>query len=128
LEGVIEVRRMLLVLLAMVVTALSSATPSIGFGASDISWSDIQRSLATTTERARQDVSEDFTAVQRQAVESLERMGWTESEASTIVAGQERGGPTATAVGRAAGRDYAAYGASGGGMAARSDVGPRGLN
>lgn len=55
-------------------------------------WRSIRTALTTQTEKARQEVSEDFTAMQRAAVGSLTSMGFSPSDARKLVRNIEAGG------------------------------------
>lgn len=66
--------------------AIVNATVLTG---STTEWKGIRTALATQTERAREDVSSDFTAIERQAVGSLTAMGFSASEARQLVRGAE---------------------------------------
>lgn len=68
-------------------------------------WSAIKAALTTQTEQAREQVSSDFTAIQRSAVSELQAMGFTTPEARSLVAEIEKSGsvPSAPKSPRAAG-------------------------
>lgn len=63
-------------------------------------WRGIRDAMTGATEQARQKTSDDFTAIQQQAVGSLRAMGFTPAQARSLVAGLEKGG----AEGRSANR------------------------
>lgn len=54
-------------------------------------WGQISSAMADPVERARQRVTEDFTAIQQKAVGSLRSMGYSASDARSIVSGLEKG-------------------------------------
>ena len=53
-------------------------------------WRNIRNALTTQSERARQEVEEDFTHIQQKMVRELKGMGYTGKEATSIVAATER--------------------------------------
>jgi hypothetical protein len=55
-------------------------------------WKNIRLALSTQTEKAREETSSDFTAIQQQAIGSLDAMGFSASEARRLVQGLEQGG------------------------------------
>lgn len=62
-------------------------------------WRDIRRALTSQTERARQEVADHFTAIQRQAVGSLTAMGFSAADARRLVRDMESGGRRGAAAG-----------------------------
>lgn len=52
-------------------------------------WQQISAALSTQTEKAREEVSNNFTAIQQQALGSLVAMGFTHSQALQLVRGSE---------------------------------------
>jgi hypothetical protein len=52
-------------------------------------WGNIEQAMSNPVERAKQQVSADFTAIQKQAVNSLRAMGYSPSMAKRIVGGLE---------------------------------------
>jgi hypothetical protein len=62
-------------------------------------WQAIASAMTTPAERARQDVSSSFTAIQQQAVGALTAMGYSASEARSLVRGVESGAYSASQVG-----------------------------
>jgi hypothetical protein len=59
-------------------------------------WNQISQALQDPVEKAREAVTKGFTAMQKEAVGSLQAMGFTHSEAAAIVRGQEKGGKALT--------------------------------
>jgi hypothetical protein len=55
-------------------------------------WRSIQQALTAPAERARQEVTAAFTAIQQKAIGSLNAMGFSQSEARALVRGMEAGG------------------------------------
>ncbi len=55
-------------------------------------WSAIGKAMSDPAERARQEVSAAFTSMQQQAVGSLQAMGYSKSEATSLVRDLEKGG------------------------------------
>ena len=62
-------------------------------------WKRIKSALVTSTEKAKQDVTEGFTAMQRSAVNSLVTMGYTQAEAKKLVSGSDGSGGGAPTTG-----------------------------
>jgi hypothetical protein len=54
-------------------------------------WAQIAGALSTQTEKARQEVTKNFTAIQQEAVGSLQAMGFTGAQARQLIAGLEKG-------------------------------------
>ena len=55
-------------------------------------WKDIRSAITSETEKARQEATDDFTSLQREAIGSLVAMGFNRSDARKIVQGIEKGG------------------------------------
>lgn len=55
-------------------------------------WKNIRTALTTETEKARQEATSDFTAIQRQAIGSLKAMGFSGPRAEALMKGMEAGG------------------------------------
>jgi hypothetical protein len=71
-------------------------------------WDRIAGALGTAAERARQEVTTAFTAIQRQALGSLRTMGFSPSQARALIRAEEGGGP-----GRKHAREYIGLGQQG---------------
>lgn len=69
-------------------------------------WNAIYARLADPIEQAREDVSNDFTAIQRQAVNSLRAMGYSPTQARRIVVSEEQGQPTKALAAEAVSRHH----------------------
>jgi hypothetical protein len=54
-------------------------------------WQQIAAALITPTEKAREEVSKNFTAIQQQAVGSLTAMGYTPAQAAQLIQAVEQG-------------------------------------
>lgn len=61
---------------------------------SDREWKSIASAMANPIERAREEMSESFTAIQRQAIGSLTAMGFSRSQAKQLINESEKGGDT----------------------------------
>jgi hypothetical protein len=62
------------------------------YDGSRMEWRNIARAMQDPIEQAREAVTAGFTAIQRQAIASLSTMGFSASEARSIVGGMEAGG------------------------------------
>jgi hypothetical protein len=58
-------------------------------------WKNIRLALTTQTEKAREETSADFTAIQKEAVGVLTAMGFSPSQAQSFVKSMEQGGSAA---------------------------------
>jgi hypothetical protein len=61
-------------------------------------WKSIAAALITPAEKARQEVSASFTAIQQEAIGSLRAMGFSTSDAQKLISGQESGAISAATV------------------------------
>lgn len=90
-------------------------------------WKGIQDNITSATEKARQHANDDFTAIQRQALGSLQAMGYSASEAKQMVGNSDATGRGVSTGHRAA--PPSARGGSGGagaqGGGSRSAMGGR---
>jgi hypothetical protein len=87
-------------------------------------WSAIHTAITTETEKARQEASADFTALQNQAVGSLVAMGFSRSDAKDLVAKIERGNkPGASASDKLTGQRAAGAATPGGAAAPKFNPG-----
>jgi hypothetical protein len=60
-------------------------------------WTRIRKAISSQTEQAKEEVTTDFTAIQQQAIGSLQAMGFSGAEARKLVANTEKGGGTGIA-------------------------------
>jgi hypothetical protein len=72
-------------------------------------WRNIRVALATETEKAREEATDDFTAIQRQALGSLTSMGFSPAEARQLVRGIESGTGRGAAASRTLSRTGSMY-------------------
>lgn len=61
-------------------------------------WERISQAMSDPLEKARERMSRSFTAIQREAVGALVAMGFNRKGAEAVVAGQEKGGKSATQI------------------------------